>query len=315
MVTLLFSSDNLKTSVRVAMGTYVTVKAPSEALINRAFGEIDAVDAAFSTYKKSSAISRLNANKRIVPDAAVYALTHRAMAIGEMTGGYFDITVGTVTKGLYRFGEENETLPSQAALAQAALAVDYRSIRLTKKLLELPDHVLLDFGGIAKGYAVDRAAAALAPDTDEAVIAASGDIRCLHRCDVGVSDPHDPERTILNLKAKMPNLAFSTSGTYRRFVADAKHNHLIDPHTGKSQTQTASITLITVGDNTLIDALSTACGAMEPERMRAFLNGLERIAFIVVLHDGRVIRSANLPLFVEVVQKQEENKPHRPFEE
>ncbi len=98
--------------------------------------------------------------------------------------------------------------------------------------------VALDLGGIAKGWAVDRAAAALhAHGIEDALVNVGGDLVALgHSADgdawrVGVRDAHDPARLARTVEVR--DEAVATSGDYRRYFdhAGRRYHHLLDPET------------------------------------------------------------------------------------
>lgn len=302
-LSLFAAKPALHQELRPLMGTYIMVKAPEPSMIGPAFERLAEVNDVFSTYKPDSPISRLNETKRLEhPPAILLELLERSAALWEETGGVFDVGVGAVTKDLYRFGTDGERVPSGVELEEAVAAGSFGEVVFTKEEIRLPVRVKLDFGGIAKGYGVDLAAAELSEQGAKAgVVAASGDIRCLHKCEMGIVNPKDDEKTLFTLRALRPDLSFSTSGTYRRYVEDQSHNHLIDPKTGKSAAETLSLTLITVADNTRIDALATALTVMPWENARAFLDHHDELAWVRVDRSGKVEESPNLSKFAERV--------------
>jgi thiamine biosynthesis lipoprotein len=116
---------------------------------------------------------------------------------------------------------------------------------------EDPD-IGLDLGAIAKGYAVDRAAAVLrAAGVEHALVGAGGDIYALGRSpagepwQVGIQSPDHEDQTVGRLS--LENEAVATSGDYRRFFLHRgrRYHHLLDPATaGPRTTRTRSVSVI-----------------------------------------------------------------------
>jgi thiamine biosynthesis lipoprotein len=134
--------------------------------------------------------------------------------------------------------------------------------------------VMLDLGGYAKGYALDRAARLLrAEHVSAALINIGGNILAIGQPGarpwrVGVKDPRGDG--VLASVALHDNEAIGTSGDYERyFMKDGKRRpHIIDPRTGESVDRVASVTIITSGGN---DAGTRSDGFTKP----LFLTGAD----------------------------------------
>jgi thiamine biosynthesis lipoprotein len=148
-----------------------------------------------------------------------------------------------------------------------------------------PDgRVRLDPSGVVKGWAVERAAAALArlEDTDS-VLSAGGDMVC-RTCDpgapawrIGIEDPHDWTRVVAVVPVRTG--AVATSGSSRRGA------HLVDPRTGTVPAALASVTV--VGPSlTWADIDATAAFVLGTEAA-AWLRGRTGRCGLLVDPDGR----------------------------
>lgn len=110
--------------------------------------------------------------------------------------------------------------------------------------------VRIDLGGIAKGYALDRAAAILhAAGVHNALINIGGNVMALgskgkHPWTVGIQDPRG-SGAIATL-ALYDGEAIGTSGDYQRFfeLDGQRYSHLLDPRTGRPATQTQAVTVL-----------------------------------------------------------------------
>ena len=138
--------------VRWTMGTLCEIDAPGapDAAVTAAFAEIERWDRILSLYKEESEASALNRAAGAGPFAAsadFYAAVAEALALAEATGGAFDPTILPVLRGG----------PGKLSL------VGWRKVKLDAKArtIELPAGMGLDFGGVGKGRALDRAAAVL----------------------------------------------------------------------------------------------------------------------------------------------------------
>ena len=259
-----------------SMGTLATVTLgagyadriePVSAQVRRLF---DRLEQEMSTYRPDSAISLL-AEKAGVAPVPVSEDTYRVLSLGqhfgEVSEGGFDITIAPLVR-LWGFGRSPvpTDLPAEELIRKQQQLVDYRRLILKDGTAFLPTKgMAVDLGGIAKGYAVDRAyddcrAAGIA----DFLIDLSGNLRAGGRpqwgedWQIGVRDPFDRAR-ILGKVTLASGKALATSGSYERFVdiEGRRYSHIIDLRTGYPVTGTAGVTIL-CGDATTADSLSTS---------------------------------------------------------
>jgi len=214
---------------RPLLGTLVEITAHGDAAhlpeaVDRAFAAIGRVHALMSGHDPCSDVSRLNRAGHAGPvavDPHTWTVLARAQRISAASDGAFDVTVAP---RLVQWGY----LPSPAQPLPAVVPGGYRSIEL------LPGHrvrchapVLVDLGGIAKGYAVDVACAALERDgVTDYVVNAGGDLRVgAAPTPVHVRHPGRPD-AVLAL-GTINNAAIATSGRY--FAAKRTNEGIVHP--------------------------------------------------------------------------------------
>jgi thiamine biosynthesis lipoprotein len=281
------------------MGTLINVTVDDEHLSDEVFDLFSELDTRLSTYKIDSEISSLNRTLELNVSETTRKVLERSLEMSRLSDGAFDVTIGSVTHGAYRFGYANEHLPSKEQLQKAEQFVGVNRMKIEGNQVTLLPETILDLGGIGKGYAVDLAIDKLQRHgVSKAVVAASGDIGCLGECIMRIQDPFHPNGSIATISSSLPRLAVSTSGNYERYIKNKTHNHLIDPKTGKSQQRYASITLMDIGDNTRIDALATAVSVMEEQKAIMMLEKL-RITYVLIRNDGTMIKSV-MPAGVDI---------------
>lgn len=270
------------------MGTLINVEVDEENLSNDVFTLFKELDNRLSTYKSDSEISRLNREQEINASIDTQNILERSLEMYRLSDGAFDITIGSLTHGTYRFGYDNEHLPSRAELQKSGKRVGSKRIALKENKVKILPETIIDLGGIAKGYAVDLSLELLERHSvKKAVVAASGDIGCLGSCDIQIRDPFHPDGSIALIRSSLPRLAISTSGNYERYIKNKTHNHLIDPKTGYSEQLYASITLIDTKDNTRLDALATAVSVMGEKKALTLLHSLG-IGYVLIYNDGKI---------------------------
>jgi thiamine biosynthesis lipoprotein len=290
------------------MGTRIAVElwhedaSEAERAIEAVLGEMHRVDALMSHYKPESQLSQINARAALAPvavDSELASLIERAGKLSALTGGAFDITYASVG---YLYDYRAHQKPTDEQIEAGLGAVNWRhvvvdprdsTVRFTRS------GVRIDLGGIAKGYAVDRAIAILeSRGVRHASVTAGGDSRIIgdrfgRPWIIGIRHPDDADKVIARIP--MIDAAISTSGDYERyFDEDGKRfHHIIDPHTGKSAGELRSVTIIGP-DATTTDGLSTSVFVMGPERGIELIERLGDVDAVVVKSDGKVLYSSGL---------------------
>ena len=294
---LFLLSQELQTRTQALMGTFVHITLPSanNKQISQSFNLIREIEHSLSSYDSEALVYRLNHAHQVPYDDYLAQAIHDSKQYYKETQGYFDITIGSISKDLYHFGEANSTLPTQNDLQQAKLNIDAIEVNATH--ITTDENITLDLGGMGKGYAVDVVAYFLKKQNiSQGIVALSGDIRCLDRCDFELQSPYS-EQTFAKLSSKTPQLSISTSGTYRRYVGSQQNHHLINPKTAKQGKAFVSVSLFTDGDNTKIDTYATALSVMPKEKALVFLKAHKEIGFVLIQNDGEIIYG-NLEKFV-----------------
>lgn len=277
---------------KVEMGTFITISVDekNKKYIEDGFRIVKDVDLSLSSYNKNALVYKLNRDKKISLDDYLYEALSLSQKYYKKSDGYFDITVGTITKDLYRFGQK-ERVPTPQELQSAK--VDFKGLIFDTKEASLAKGVKIDLGGMGKGFTVDKIAEHYrANNLKKALISASGDIRCLDVCSVEVDNPFD-DGFIVSFKTAKRDLGISTSGNYNRYVVAIKNNHLINPKSKTSQDKFISITLIAEMPNSDLDAYATASSVMPIKKAYEFLNILD-VGYIILKSDKELVLSDNL---------------------
>jgi len=310
MVAIYFSADTnkqveLNSGYRLVMGTFARAVVIAEdtntakKCIETALAEIHKVDDLMSDYKSDSEISKLNRDgfkTAVRLSQSTYEVLQRSIEFSKLTDGAFDVTVGPLVD-LFRITKDKQTPPTEDEISQAKSKVGFEKLKLDDRNRTVKfavDGMRLDLGGIAKGYAVDKAIEAM--QTCGAVggmVDIGGDIRCFgeppegrNHWVIGVQNPNLDNyisEQDLALKLKLANGAVATSGDYQQFVLieGRRHSHIIDRRTGTSTEGLSSVTII--ADNaTDADALATAVSVMGAEKGLALIEKLPGTEAILI---------------------------------
>ena len=293
----LFVFSQMQTRTQALMGTFVNITLPisHNEQISQSFNLIRKLEKSLSSYDGEALVYTLNNTHQVPYDKYLFDAIHKSRQYYKETQGYFDITIGSISKDLYHFGETNTTLPTKESLQSAKLNINAIEMNLTQ--ISTAENITLDLGGMGKGYAVDKVAAFLEEQNiSQGIIALSGDIRCLDICTFALQSPYT-EQTFARLDSKIPQLSISTSGTYRRYVGSQENHHLINPKTADQGREFVSVSLFTHEDNTKIDAYATALSVMPKDKALAFLKAHKEIGYVLVLRNGKIVYG-NLEKFV-----------------
>ncbi len=293
------------------MDTLVTVTVVS----NSADRAGRAIESAFSTIGKfgdrinffspSSELSEINRNAGIRPvkvSPDTLDIIEKAVYVSEKSGGAFDATIGPEIS-LWNFPKRIK--PTDEQIRKNLSLVNYRNIVIDRKKSTVflrKKGMLLDLGGIAKGYAADLAVADLRRNGITAgIVANAGDIRVFGRkpdgnpWNVGIENPrHKGDADEIIAKLKLADRAISTSGDYQRyFILDGKrYHHLLDPATGRPAYGCRSVSVIT-GRGVFTDAFSTAVFVLGPEKGMKLVRELGMDA-VIVKSDGTILTTPGL---------------------
>ncbi len=268
--------------------------------------EMERIDQTYSPYIESSPLSQINRNAAQSPQTLspeFNRLLDKAMWVNEISQGAFDITYASVGHLYdYRAGVK----PDQKKIEQQLPAVGRLQWNPSQQQLKFSHPgVKIDLGGLAKGYAVDRAAAILRQHgVRHASVNAGGDTRLLgdnlgKPWVVGIKNPrpNNADETWQSvLKLPLVDEAISTSGDYERFFIDdngERVHHIINPKTGKSSHELISVTVIGPEGFTT-DPLSTAVFVMGSEAGLAMIDQLPGYEAIVITRAGKVRYSSGL---------------------
>jgi len=301
-----FSREHVTMGSTVQVTVWTADEPGAVAASDAVFAEFDRLDRLMSVWKEGSDVQRLNmaAGDRPVPvSAETLEVLTIARQVSEWTSGKFDVTFGALS-GLWKFDQDqDDKIPSRAAVAARLPDVDYTALDLDAArgtaFLRRPG-MRAHLGGIGKGYAVDRAAAILrGRGFRDFMIQSGGDLFVSGRRGdrpwrVGIRDPRGPaDRSFAALD--LTNRTFSTSGDYERFfIRDGRrYHHILDPDLGEPARGCRSVTIV-AATATLADALSTGVFVLGPEPGMALIERLPDVEGVIVAADNRVMMSSGL---------------------
>ena len=241
--------------------------------ITQAFDEAARIHKLSSFFDDSSDVSKINvakANQKVSVDRSIIDMLELAEEIRIASDGAFDISIAPVSV-LWKFDTESPVPPTDKQISDALklsggkkLFWDKATLTVSKELTETK----IDLGGIAKGYAADKAAKILKEvGVSAAIIDFGGNIITLGKNPnsadglwrIGLQTPFAASGEY-SKTLTLGSCAVATSGSYQRsFVYDKTlYHHIIDPKTGRPAAADFSSITITAESSALADCLSTA---------------------------------------------------------
>ena len=276
-----------------------------EEALAAAEAELRRLEGLLSTWIEASEVSALNraeAGVEVPLSSDSRAVLRRARELWRITSGAFDITAGPLIEGWRRAAEEGR-LPSLEELEELRGASGWQELELTELgAVKSRSSLRVDVDGIAKGYAIDLALAAMRrAGAAGGMVEVGGDLRVFGESPapggwrVGVYDPFAgrPAGEI-----EVVDRAVCTSGGYARFfeVDGRRYSHILDPRTGRPADAVVSATVL-ASETAAADAWATALSVLGREGLEGLPAGVEAL---LLMADGERPSGLATPGFPEL---------------
>ncbi|MFQ5745706.1 MAG: FAD:protein FMN transferase [Gemmatimonadota bacterium] len=265
----------------IRMGTRLRIRVSASSrhagieAIDRAFEEVARLEGVLSSWRRESAISRLN---RAAPGTAVRipaelgSMLARAFRWRRATDGAFDPAIGALVDAWDLRGRGRHPSPREIEAALAASGSG--TVRVTAggtEAVRAEGRAWIDAGGFGKGAALDAARRVLrAADARGGVLDFGGQVLAFGNAGrgrgvvVGIADPRKRDRPVATLRLRDASAA--TSAQSERFVdVDGERlGHVLDPRSGRPVPAWGGVTVV-ADDPFVADVLSTALLVLGPE--------------------------------------------------
>jgi FAD:protein FMN transferase len=212
----------------------------AEGLLAVAESEARRIEQKFSRYRRDNLVDQINHSegRPVDVDEEMALLINYAATCYEMSDGMFDITSG-VLRRVWTF-DGSSRVPARDAVRKCLRHVGWWRVRWEQPTLTLPSGMEIDFGGIGKEYAVDRAAVLIGSHTRNSyVVNFGGDLytagarRGNRTWGIGIDDPDRPTKAPL-YRLDVSTGGIATSGDARRYLRwhGKRLGHILNPKTG-----------------------------------------------------------------------------------
>lgn len=242
-----------------AMGTtcelqcYVRSFENGKAVADLVKADVARLEQRYSRYRPDSLLSEINgiaaSGGEIAVDDETAGLFAYAETCYNQSDGLFDITSGLLRKA-WRF--DSGQLPDQALIDTLLQHVGWHKLEWKAPVLHFPQPGMeIDFGGVVKEYAADRAATIVVnADIRYGFINLGGDIRVIGPHPDGapwsVGIQHPRQKGVLLTSLNMVQGGMASSGDYERCIqiGEQRYSHIINPKTGWPVRHLASVSVI-----------------------------------------------------------------------
>ena len=285
------------------LDTVITLSAYTEDVqaLKDALAECGRYEQMLSRTIEGSDVWRINhaGGKPVEVSDDTVAILRCALDIARKTDGAFDVTIAPVST-LWNFSAGEAVIPDADEIAKAAELVDYTRLVIDGNTVTLPDGMMIDLGGIAKGYIADQVKKYLENrGIKNAILSFGGNVVAIGRkpdgsdWTVGIQDISGAQGAYM-LKARNTGGSTVTSGIYERgFDLDGvRYHHLLSSETGwPVQNTLASVTIFS--DSSMEgDALSTAAFVLGEEDGVKLIESLDGVEAVFITRDRGVIQTS-----------------------
>jgi len=275
---------------------YTTDKEKAQTIADSAIGDIYRLEQRYSRYKTDNILSEINlhaeAGKSIEVDHETASLLNYAVTCYEQSDGLFDITSGILRKA-WTFNQNANTLPNPKYIEKALKKIGWDKVRWANSKLSFSRTGMeLDFGGIVKEYATDRAAAiAVQLGVKHGLVNLGGDIKVIGShpngspWQVGIQHPQKTDNIISAIG--LVDGAMATSGDYERciMINGKRYGHILNPKTGWPVQYFSSVTVVT--DFCVLAGSASTIAMLKEKDGAQWLTNLN-IAHQWIDHEGHV---------------------------
>jgi thiamine biosynthesis lipoprotein len=298
------------TRTNLFMGTVVQIKIyepVDEAVFEKAFSLIEDMENKMSLNIPESEINQINraaGENPVKVSGDTYDVIGKAISYGNLSGGTFDITIGPLVN-LWNIGKENARVPDQSEINEAIKLIDYTKVLLNpnEKTVFLKDSgMILDLGGIAKGYVADSLTEMFNKEgIEHAIINLGGNIYAHGQnpdgndWQIGIQNPEAERSDYIGI-ADVINKSVVTSGIYERFLESGgnTYHHILSPFDGYPFENSLTAVSIIASKSVDADALSTTAFALGLESGLELLESLPDVEGVFITKDFNVYTTSGL---------------------
>jgi thiamine biosynthesis lipoprotein len=299
-------SEQIFKRTQILLGTVVEIQIRSadeskaNDAITEAFNEIRRIDNLFTTFDEQSPVWKINnsIDTIISIDTEIYNLLVLCDSVCKISNGSFDVSIDNLWKA-WGFDIQKYKLPDKKEIDSVLQFSGWANVKLlgNNKILKRRN-VGLNFGAIAKGYAVDKAIDVLKNfGIQSALVNAGGEVKVIgNNWKIGIQHPRDKKDLVEVVE--LTNNSVATSGDYEQYfeVDGKRYHHILNPKTGYPSTGIQSVSIINKS-NAFADALATAVFVMGVNDGMKLIESLDDTEAMIIDEKGEKHYSSNFKKF------------------
>lgn len=304
-----YTGDEVKTVKRtqILLGTVVEIQIrntdekKADDAITKAFAEIKRIDDLFTTYNEDSPVWQFNHSSDSIIDVndEIYRMMILCDSLYRLSSGRFDAAIESLIQ-VWGFDTKNPAVPDDDKIKSASNQSGWKNIQLLEeKKVHRKENGRLNFGAIAKGYAVDKAIEVLIQSgITEAFVNAGGEIKSIGiNWIAGAQHPRDLKKIVK--KIKLNDISIATSGDYENYFEKdgVRYHHILDPKSGYPARGIQSVTVIHK-NNAFTDGLATAVFVMGKTKGLELIESLYDTEAMIIDDKGKIFYSSGFEKFL-----------------
>ncbi|MCT4605119.1 MAG: FAD:protein FMN transferase [Marinisporobacter sp.] len=308
------SKDTPKSKTGLFLGTIIniTIYDPLsdqsfEKIYTDIFKKLQSIENKMSINIDNSEVSKINENAgkihtKVSPET--FYVINKGKYYSNLSNGVFDISIGPLVK-LWGIGSDHARVPSKEEILARKKYIDFQNVLLdeSNNTIQLTQKgMILDLGGIAKGYAADVICKYLKDkNIKNAIINLGGNIYALGSkpgsdfWNIGIQNPTEPRGAYVGI-VHVVNKSVVTSGIYERFLIKngIHYHHILSPFTGYPvENELASVSII--ADHSIDgDGLSTTIFSLGIKNGSKLVESIEGIDAIFITKNNAVYITSGL---------------------
>jgi len=296
-----FTSKHFDTIMTITLYSDEKSKDELEEVIDKCFKRIEELELVFSAEDERSELYILNRDKKVEASRELLDCVKRGLMYSEKTDGAFNIGIRPLIL-LWGIGKGKSVPPSDTEIKEVLKTCNYQDIIISpdEKQIELRGEVLVDLGGIAKGYAADEVKKIIKENDDiYGIIDLGGNIMTIGSKPkdmpwvIGIRNPKSPSDVFATVSVKDKSVV--TSGDYERYFEyeNVRYHHILSSKTGYPAKGVSSVTII-ANDSTTCDAFSTACFVLGVSDGLKLIENTEGVEGVIIDSWGKVYTSGGM---------------------
>lgn len=304
-------NDEAISRTEFVLGTVVTIKIyddnVSEEVFNKAFKKLRDIENKMTINSEESEVIDINkkAGKDFVKVSEdTFYVIGKGKYFSKLSQGRFDISIGSLVK-LWNIGTEYAKVPSEEEIDARKKLVNYNDVILDEKTRSVKlnkEDMVLDLGGIAKGYGADEVVKILKENNvNHAIINLGGNVFAYgNKKDgspwrIGIQSPNSSRGGYIGI-VKISDKTVVTSGIYERFFEEngKRYHHILDPDTGYPIENKLSGISIIADSSIDADSLSTSAFALGLDKGIDLIESLDNVEAVFITEDSKVYITSGL---------------------